>query len=122
MPSQEAAAKQAQDTPEARSNTDLPEPQNAPLCVRRKEGESSLQGICLVRSTQLGRNVLGIPNASVFSVVAVRNEALDTSVLEPVTYFCIKRRILTERIGLQFFVKNCKSSNGLLFSRVKTSP
>src|SRR5262249_31617538 len=102
---QESAAKQAQHTPQASSNTDLPVPQTVPLGVHRKEGKSSLQGICLMRSTQISHSVLGVPDAPVFPVVAVRNVALDTSFLEPITYFCIKRRILAEWVGLQLFVK-----------------
>ncbi len=58
-----------------------------------------------MRTTQSGSTVLGVSDASVFPVVAVRNVAFDTSFFEPVTYLCIKWKVLTQRVDLQLFFK-----------------
>src|SRR5262245_18046931 len=57
MPSQQLPGNEAQGTPEPSSNTGFPKPSNAPIGIHRKEGESSLQDICLMRSTQVCHTV-----------------------------------------------------------------
>jgi hypothetical protein len=60
-----------------------------------------LQGICLGRPAQAGRNVFGISKASMFTVMAVRNIAFDTSFLKP---------------------KSCKSNNATLGGSASRRP